>query len=628
MTLLEAVKSKNTDHIKAVIYQNPQAIKGEGKEALFLAAEQGDLGVLKYLVEYSAVNLGDRAESGRCALSYGVKSRNLEIVQYLTERGGLHPFGGDLEGKTPYDIAHENGDSFIEKYFAHVVGADYEETYHNPVITGLSSDPSILRVEEDYYMVHSSFCYFPCIPVYHSRDLINWELIGHGITRAEYAHLDGLESGRGYWAADLSYYDGRFYIAATYRLNDVNGLRRKQMITSAKRPEGPYEEPVFIEEDGIDPSLFCEEDGRRYMLLNRGARLMEISKDGKKVLSKPELLWYGNQKTTPEGPHLLKKDGYYYLIQAEGGTGRGHSITISRSKNLKGPYESCPHNPILHQQEEAALVQCCGHGKFVETQYGEWYMVYLCARMQDGRHGILGRETALDPVEWSLDGWPIINGGRGPGVQQKRPRLPPWKPEKATLSKEGVIPWEDLSWVTPRAPYPHTIRKHGSGLFLFGTKEDLNSTACLSIYLQKQLAFDFTVRFSLYVSKAELDKEFGLTCYYDENSYIKFGVLWENDRCSIILKEYVDRDYIREEQISISSMAPCCMELEIKTQGFTRVCSYRVKESDWISIGVCEHTQYLSSEGLKKGKRFTGAMVGVYAVGEAESRFEAFSMGS
>ena len=234
-------------------------------------------------------------------------------------------------------------------------------------------DPSIVRVGKDYYMVNSSFIFFPCIPISHSKDLIHWEIIGHAVTEPEWASLDELEGGRGYWAPDISYDNGKFYITATYRLNDTGTVYRKQIVVSSEKPEGPYSKPAIIDEDGIDPSIF-HEDGRHYMLLNRGARILELNADCTKQISEAELLYYGDQKRAPEGPHLLKKDGYYYLFLAEGGTGAGHRISVARSKTLMGNYEPCPYNPIMRQMDEGAAIQRCGHGKPVCTQNGEWYI--------------------------------------------------------------------------------------------------------------------------------------------------------------------------------------------------------------------------------------------------------------
>ena len=239
---------------------------------------------------------------------------------------------------TPYHIAYERKDEKLLSYYKERIGASYEEMYHNPIRRGMFPDPSIVRVGEDYYMVNSSFIFFPCIPISHSKDLIHWEIIGHAVTEPEWASLDELEGGRGYWAPDISYDNGKFYITATYRLNDTGTVYRKQIVVSSEKPEGPYSKPAIIDEDGIDPSIF-HEDGRHYMLLNRGARILELNEDCTKQISEAELLYYGDQKRAPEGPHLLKKDGYYYLFLAEGGTGAGHRISVARSKTLKGNYE-------------------------------------------------------------------------------------------------------------------------------------------------------------------------------------------------------------------------------------------------------------------------------------------------
>ena len=311
-------------------------------------------------------------------------------------------------------------ESYLEKRYCH----KYADFYRNPIRTGFFPDPSIVRVGTDYYMVNSSFIFFPCIPISHSKDLIHWEIIGHAITNPEWAHLEGLEGGRGYWAPDISYYEGRFYITATYRLNDVPPVYRRQIVVFSDKPEGPYSEPVFIDEDGIDPSIFNDDDGRRYMLLNRGARIFKLDKTATKKISDATLLYYGDHKRAPEGPHLYKKDGYYYLLEAEGGTGPGHRVTISRSKELFGNYEPCPYNPIMRQEDPDAALQRCGHGDLVDTPDGRWFMVYLCGRMTGDGYSILGRETALDPVTWTADGWPIVNDLKGPSTMQVSPFAP------------------------------------------------------------------------------------------------------------------------------------------------------------------------------------------------------------
>lgn len=312
MNIIEAIKLENIEEVKMINMENPNAIEGcdeNGIWAPFIAAETGNVEVVKYIVEYTRASMNVVDEENRSILHYAVRSDNVDLVRYLVERVGMSIVHGDKNRTTPYEEAHFFGAKEVEAYFEAKCGAKLSEMYKNPIITGTHPDPSILRVGDDYYMVNSSFIFFPCIPISHSKDLIHWKIIGHAISKPEYAHLDELEGGRGYWAPDISYYDGKFYITATYRLNDSGTVYRKQMVTSSVNPEGPYCKPVFLDEDGIDPSLFTDYDGRRYMILNRGARIFELDKEAKKIISEPKLLWYGDNKRAPEGSHLIKKDG-------------------------------------------------------------------------------------------------------------------------------------------------------------------------------------------------------------------------------------------------------------------------------------------------------------------------------
>ena len=221
----------------------------------------------------------------------------------------------------------------------------------------------------------------------------------------------------------------------TLRLNnrDESGPRRKirrQLVMKSDRPEGPYSRPAFIDVDGIDPSHFVDDDGTHYMVLSPGASIVKLNADCTKALTPKVTVWPGTGVRAPEGPHILKKDGYYYAILAEGGTGYGHRITVARSKNLFGPYEPSPYNPVMMQTDPDAPIQRTGHGKLVQTQNGDWWIAYLCGRPNQGRYTTLGRETALDPVEWTDDGWFTINQGRGPSFVQTAPDLPEVKYEE------------------------------------------------------------------------------------------------------------------------------------------------------------------------------------------------------
>lgn len=635
-----AIRAGDRAEVDNILLDAPVLIDGTDKDGLwlpFLAARLGKLEVMKYIVEYSRASFNTVDKDNRDVLHYGVASGNLELVKYLVERVGMSPLRGDVSLVTPYDIAAGMGYQEIEKYFEQVCGAKLTDMYRNPILTGMHPDPSIVCVGEDFYMVNSSFIYFPCIPISHSKDLIHWEVIGYAITNPEWAKLDDLEGGRGYWAPDISYYDGRFYITATYRLNDDGRVYRKQMVTSAEKPEGPYCEPVFLDEDGIDPSIFTDDDGRRYMLLNRGARIFEISADGKKQLSEAKLLYYGHQKRAPEGSHLLKKDGYYYLFQAEGGTGPGHRISVSRSKELFGVYEPCPYNPIMRQTDQLAGIQRCGHGKPVKTPKGEWYMVYLCGRQIDGKYSMLGRETAMDPIYWDAEGWPMVNRLQGPGVLQKKPDLPQWKPD-GSMERQGINPLTKearkvgdiltTEWVTPRPPVEGAIKQQDGWVELTGSREPLSSMYSRNILLRRQEHFRFGFSTVLKVPKLEDGQHVGITAYYDENTYVRYSVKCKENLYIAELVEHIGLETVVAHETALTGIqAGDCIRLEMNTDYLQRRFSMTVGEGleDEQLLDECllENVYYLCDEGIKMGKRFTGAMAGIYAYAGKDAFLEA-----
>lgn len=632
MDLKEAVCREDLGAIKDILLHNPAVVESvwDDKKVPFHVASTGNIMLMRYIVEYSRASFNETDKRNRTTLHYAVESGNLLLVKYLTERVGLSPVHGDIERITPYQLAHEFAADQklqegkrkeyqeIEAYFEEYCGAAFFDMYQNPILTGMYPDPSIVRVGEDYYMVNSSFIFFPCIPISHSKDLIHWEWIGHAITNPEWArNLNTLEGGRGYWAPDISYYNGRFYITATFRLNDDGTVYRRQMVTSSDRPEGPYCEPVYLEEDGIDPSIFTDDDGRRYMLLNRGARIFEISADGTKQLSEAELLYYGHNKRAPEGSHLLKKDGWYYLFEAEGGTGLGHRISVSRSRTLKGIYEPCPYNPIMRQWDEKGALQRCGHGKPVCTQNGDWYIVYLCGRQLEGKYTVLGRETAMDPITWTPDGWPLINNGRGPSVLQKKPNLQEWIPENKAEP-----------YITPRVPEEGTIRMTENTILLRACRESLSTVEARSILVRRQKEYNSTIEVALTIPDTVVQgEEFGITCYYDENTYLTFGPYGQEQGYGLRLREHVgdtDRRIDCPEKVAPGTK----ISLKAVTEGLRR--SFYIKESskEWRCVAVLERVDYLCDEGWHVGKRFTGAMEGIFACTEGEEeriiQFERF----
>lgn len=634
--LEKAIINIDLDEVKRLLMLDPPAIDFKTEDNIpfaFLAAKTGDLALTKYIVEYSRASMNLRDADYRSILHYAVLSEKVDTIPYLVERVGMSALDGDLNLVTPWDLAQKLGFSEINQYFEKYYGVKYEDTYHNPIRTGMYPDPSIVRVGDDFYMANSSFIFFPCIPISHSKDLIHWEIIGHAITNPEWAGIDDLEGGRGYWAPDISYKNGRFYVTATYRMNDTGSVIRRQLVVSSDKPEGPYSEPFYIDEDGIDPSLFHDDDGRSYMLLNRGARILEIDLENGQQISPATLLFYGDQKRAPEGPHLLKKDGWYYLFEAEGGTGAGHRITVSRSRELMGIYEPCPYNPIMRQWIPEAPIQRCGHGKPVMTPNGDWYMVYLCGRMIDGKYSMLGRETALDPITWTADEWPIVNRLQGPGCQQIKPVISTASStqtckaaavsDKQELSGLG-FGWNILSkdFMTPRTPTADGIILENGVLSLEGSTNDLNSMHAKNVVVRRQSDFVFTCHVAMDFSTLKNGQDAGMTCYYDENTYLKFGIFKKNISYELAVFEKIDEDEhisfsfdITEEIMTRMSCNDTMIKLQIDTDYLKREFSYAFMENtcEMHRIGTLENVYYLCDEGIKKGKRFTGAMIGVYA---------------
>lgn len=347
--------------------------------------------------------------------------------------------------------------------------------YRNPVLSGYYPDPSITRVGEDYYLINSSFAHFPGIPVFHSRDLVSWTQIGNAIDRPGQLSFDGLTVSRGVFAPDISYHDGLFYIVNT--CVDCGG----NFVITAKHARGPWSDPVWFKFEGIDPSIFWE--GDTAYIVNNGAPDEPPRYDGHRAIwvqqfDYKQLRMVGERTQIVnggvdiskrpswiEGPHLIKRGAYYYLIAAEGGTGDQHSQVVFRSKSVRGPFVPYARNPILSQRDldpnRSHPVTSAGHAKFVQTQNGEWWATFLATRPYGPDLYNIGRETFLLPVSW-VDEWPMIlaPGKRIPLVAS-RPTLPeqprPAQPMNGDFSYVEEFDGDRLSlaWVgirTPRQP--------------------------------------------------------------------------------------------------------------------------------------------------------------------------------
>lgn len=642
--LQKAIEEKNLEEAARLLAEDPSCIDRKTEEGVPLclyAAKAGDFPIVKYIVEYSRASMNTVDDKNRTILHYAAMAGDTQMNRYLVEKVGMDITAGDIDLITPYQIAWERGHKELLSYYRERVGAAYEEMYHNPIRTGMFPDPSIVRVGEDYYMVNSTFIFFPCIPISHSKDLVHWKIIGHAITNPEWAHLDELEGGRGYWAPDISFDNGRYYITATYRLNDTGTVYRKQIVVSSDRPEGPYSEPAIIDEDGIDPSIF-HEDGRHYMLLNRGARIFELNSDCTKQISEASLLFYGDQKRAPEGPHLLKKDGYYYLFLAEGGTGPGHRITVARSRELMGNYEPCPYNPIMRQMDEKAGIQRCGHGKPVCTRNGEWYMVYLCGRRIGDGYSILGRETALDPITWTADGWPIVNGLKGPSVLQKMPKLPDQEAagRRDDSVRDGAVQAGDIraaeegrtfanglpgEFMTPRPPEKDAVRFENGDLILKGSTHPLASVRARNILVRRQSAFCFRAESEFTVPELKEGQEAGITCYYDENTWVCCYLSREGENLIVQVKEHIGKeDVVHPKKLLSEDCVGGQYVLGVETEYLHRRFYCGKVEEEKRMLTELSNVYYLCDEGISMGKRFTGAMIGIYGYAGEEPLYIPF----
>ena len=288
-----------------------------------------------------------------------------------------------------------------------------QPAYRNPVIPGFYPDPSVCRVGDDYYLVNSSFEYFPGIPIWTSKDLVHWRQIGHVLTGKEQLPLDSCKPSNGIYAPTIRFNQGVFYVVVTL----VSGNKGyKNFYVTATHPAGPWSNPIVVPQSGIDPSLFWDDDGKTYFVSNRATSAADeraiyqsqIDISTGKLLSDIKQIWKGSGGSYVEGPHMYRKDGYYYLLTAEGGTAYGHTVAIGRSKNIWGPYESCPHNPILTNRMSYGILQGTGHADLIQDPAGGWWMVHLAFRPAvDGIH-FIGRETCLTPVEWKPGEWPQV----------------------------------------------------------------------------------------------------------------------------------------------------------------------------------------------------------------------------
>lgn len=490
-------------------------------------------------------------------------------------------------------------------------------TYRNPIVRGFYPDPSIVRVGDDYYMVNSSFQYFPAIPIHHSKDLVHWELIGHVITENDYLPLNETSDSHGIWAPDISYFNGEFYVFATMRLNDPpennTGKLRQTLFMKSKNPEGPYSKPVVLDIDCIDPSHFVDDDGTHYCVTAPGITITKLTDDCEAIAEPTTLVWPGTGLRCAEGPHILKKDGWYYAILAEGGTGFGHQISVGRAKNVMGPYESSPHNPALKQTDPGAEIQRSGHGDLVLTQTGEWWVTYLCGRMNEGRCTTLGRETSLDKVTWTEDGWFIVNEGKGPSVENEAPAGLPW----TEYEEKNFDDFDDdklsLEWEFVRNPRNDKISlTKNKGYFTIEAGEyDLCERKSYNTLVRRETELSYTFSTKLEFEPFASGQQAGITCYYGINNYIKCCMTYDD---GLKIRVYENRNSEKSVMGEVSiKEGTKTVYLKVRVIKQTREFFYSLDNETWILVGRAERCYFLCDEGVIVGKHHTGTFVGIYA---------------
>jgi xylan 1,4-beta-xylosidase len=318
------------------------------------------------------------------------------------------------------------------------------ETFANPVIGGFFPDPSICRVGEDYYLACSSFEYFPGVPIFHSRDLVHWRQIGNVLDRPEQLRLDTARASGGIYAPTLRYHDGRFWLIVT------NVSDRGTLLVTSDRPEGPWSDPVWLSGvPGVDPDLAWDGDGNCWCT-SSGIQQVRIDPEAGKVLEEPRTLWSGTPGAQwPEAPHLYQVGGWWYLLIAEGGTERGHCVSVARGPSPQGPFEPCPDNPILTHRSTNRPIQNTGHADLVQAHDGSWWLVFLGVRLRGQTPGfhVLGRETYLAPVSW-VDGWPVVGEVSETMAAPALPAHPfPEVPSRDDFDDDVLQP----SWVSVRS---------------------------------------------------------------------------------------------------------------------------------------------------------------------------------
>ena len=415
----------------------------------------------------------------------------------------------------------------------------------NPILRGFNPDPSIVRVGDDYFIATSTFEWFPGVQIHHSRDLVNWRLLTRPLRRASQLNMLGDPDSCGVWAPDLTYADGRFYLVYTdvkrFGRTTVAGASGASLrdfhnyLVTSTDIEGDWSDPVHLNSSGFDPSLFHDDDGKKYVLNmlwdhrpghNRFAGILsqEFSAAEQRLVGERRVIFSGTPLGFTEGPHLYKRGGYYHLLTAEGGTGWNHAVTMARARKIEGPYELHPDVHVLSARDRPDLVlQRAGHADLVDTPDGSTYMVYLCGRPLSTRgRCTLGRETAIQKMVWGDDGWLRTVAGDGlPSVETEAPGVaaPVAPPPPARENFDGAQLPIDFQWL--RSPWPDelfSLTARPGFLRLYG-RETVGSLFKQALVARRQQSHRYSAATIVEFEPRHFQQMAGLVCYYNSAKF-------------------------------------------------------------------------------------------------------------
>jgi len=522
-------------------------------------------------------------------------------------------------------------------------------TYENPILPGFHPDPSILRVGEDYYLANSTFQWWPGILLSHSRDLVHWETLGHVLTRPRQLDLRGVDDSMGVWAPTLRRFDGTFYVIASmmrqYRDGDRTKVATENRLYTAPDIAGPWDDGTYIHDVGIDPDIFQDTDGRLYitsqdMVTPGGPRqerisIQEYDPRERCLVGRRRVIWDGTELGTTEGPHLYHRDGWYYLLTAEGGTFFGHAVSLCRSRSLFGPYELAPHNPVLTMRGRDETLARAGHADLVETQDGAWWLVCLGGRPNANRRCILGRETFLLPVHWTEDGWPVVNEGRGLEERLGAPDLPEWRPGPAGHGYAGFDGFDgpELApcWQAVRSFEPDHLRLEDGALRLRARPQPLDDIGAVNVIGRRQQHRAFAAETDLSFAPDTDGERAGIVCYYDRWHYIAFTLGYQDGLVLEVKRR--DGDEVTVTRVPYDrTTARLRVEADGEDYRFSLVRWDPVTEApEPVPVGPVQDGGHLSDEEagvLFPWAAFTGAFVCLFATGGGSHSDKWASFGS